>query len=882
MWMIVGLLILASILNLLSGNTEDALIIAAIVFVVTLIKLVIQNLSLEKKYTQLEQRFNTLIDFVDEKFVSFPTTEQPHHEKTKHTKSTTTVLSESATVSLVQNVINDNQPNTLAQETQTSLKSITPLNKIIHKMTHHVKEYFSTGNPLIKVGGVILFFGLSFLIKFSVTNDIISVELGILSVVIFAIGLTGTGFYYRHRQGAFGLILQGIGIGVFYLAIFSAAKYFEVISLPLALGIMVATIVFASFLAIIQDAFYLAIFATVGGFLAPILTSTGQGSHVILFSYYIFLNLSIISIAWFKSWRLLNLLGFSFTFIIGGAWGVRSYTPELFYTTEPFLIFFFLLYLGVAILFAYRTQFKLKAYVDTTLVFGLPTVAFGIQTAIANNTPYLLSFSALIVSGIYLSLALWLRKKEVFSLLSESFLALGVIFMSLVFALALDPSMTAIIYALEASGIIWISLKQERLYSRIFALGLLVYAILSQINTMKYIYDVSDFTLTYLLTNLIISIGFLLSAFIYEKFNSLIRPWEKHLANILLSMGLIIWVYAGFSELKDSDYAYFLLYLSFSALAMLYISLQFSWRGLQVALEAFFPLALLSLLLYRSDVTHLFQNYGAIALVIFITIYYTLLKKLTFKFTPYWHLVGLWLSLAVLSSEGVYAIKSYSITLALTWTPLLFIAALYLILNTKKFWPLSEKSDLYQNQGVKGIVVFFAFWELAAFTHTAQLDALPYLPLLNPLALMQVSVVFAITYWLQKTDVKKQHIIKFLGVSFLLFATLLLARSIHFYADVGFSISSLQSSRIFGTGISILYTLISLAIIIYAKKRDDRKVWMVGAGLLGFVIFKLLFLELSQSGTLERIISFLVVGVLILIIGFIAPLPPKKEELQNA
>jgi len=35
---------------------------------------------------------------------------------------------------------------------------------------------------------------------------------------------------------------------------------------------------------------------------------------------------------------------------------------------------------------------------------------------------------------------------------------------------------------------------------------------------------------------------------------------------------------------------------------------------------------------------------------------------------------------------------------------------------------------------------------------------------------------------------------------------------------------------------------------------------------------------MARSGSLERIISFLVVGMLILLVGFIAPLPPKKEE----
>ncbi|MBL3921596.1 DUF2339 domain-containing protein, partial [Bacteroides thetaiotaomicron] len=83
-----------------------------------------------------------------------------------------------------------------------------------------------------------------------------------------------------------------------------------------------------------------------GGFLAPVLLSTGQGNHVALFSYYALLNAGIFAIAWFKAWRPLNLLGFVFTFTIGSAWGVTAYRPALFASTEPFLILFFLMYVG--------------------------------------------------------------------------------------------------------------------------------------------------------------------------------------------------------------------------------------------------------------------------------------------------------------------------------------------------------------------------------------------------------------------------------------------------------------------------------------------------------------------------------------------------------
>src|SRR6202035_3678108 len=115
-----------------------------------------------------------------------------------------------------------------------------------------------------------------------------------------------------------------------------------------------------------------ALLAVSGGFLAPVLASTGQGSHVVLLSYYAVLNAGILAVAWFKAWRPLNLAGFLFTFVIGTACGVLSYHPPLFASTEPFLILFFLFYLAIAVLFASRQPPELRGYVDGTLVFGTP------------------------------------------------------------------------------------------------------------------------------------------------------------------------------------------------------------------------------------------------------------------------------------------------------------------------------------------------------------------------------------------------------------------------------------------------------------------------------------------------------------------------------
>jgi uncharacterized membrane protein len=141
-----------------------------------------------------------------------------------------------------------------------------------------------------------------------------------------------------------------------------------------------------------------------GAFAAPILVSTGQGDHVSLFSYYLMLGVAIVSVAWWRAWRALNLLGFFATFGVATAWGALKYQPEQLASTEPFLIAFFLLYLAASLLYATRHSLKPKQAVDATLVFGVPLAAFGLQAGLVREVEFATAFSSLAMGALYMVL----------------------------------------------------------------------------------------------------------------------------------------------------------------------------------------------------------------------------------------------------------------------------------------------------------------------------------------------------------------------------------------------------------------------------------------------------------------------------------------------
>jgi uncharacterized membrane protein len=351
------------------------------------------------------------------------------------------------------------------------------------------KDWLLGGNTVLRVGVVLLFLGLAFLLRYATEGVVVPVELRYASVAASAVALLALGWWLRLRNPSYALMLQGTGVAVLYLTVFAAMRLHPLLDASAALALLVLVTLFSAILAVKQNALALAAVAALGGFAAPILTSTGSGNHVALFSYFALLNTGILAIAWFKTWRVLNLIGFVGTFGIGFAWGIRAYTPELLWSTQPFLMLFFLMYVVIGLLFARR---KLREaldapedrdgllrwaarkgdYIDATVLFGPPLVGFGLQFALVQHIEFAAAFSALAMGLFYLLLARILvgRTGDRAVLLVETCLALGVVFASLAIPLGLDARWTSAAWAVEGAGIFWLGLRQQRPLARAFAL----------------------------------------------------------------------------------------------------------------------------------------------------------------------------------------------------------------------------------------------------------------------------------------------------------------------------------------------------------------------------------------------------------------------------
>ena len=344
----------------------------------------------------------------------------------------------------------------------TSQEALLP--SLLERGLDKAKLWITSGNVPVKIGMIVTFIGVSFLLKYAIDKELVvfPLEFRLLAVAAAGLALIVIGWRLRKKMRVYALSLQGGGIGVLFLTIFAAFRLWQLLPATLTFVLLVVLTGLTGALAVLQNSRILALFGIVGGFLAPVLTSTGQGSHVALFSYYLVLNGAILGISWFRAWRELNLAGFIFTFVIGSLWGHQYYKPELMASTMPFLVLHFLFYQAIAILFALRQPPERIGIVDGTLVFGTPGVAFALQAALVAGTEYGLAISAAVAAVFYALLGVWLfrNKGAYLRLLTESFIALAVAFATITIPLALDARWTAAAWALEGAALVWVGVRQ--------------------------------------------------------------------------------------------------------------------------------------------------------------------------------------------------------------------------------------------------------------------------------------------------------------------------------------------------------------------------------------------------------------------------------------
>lgn len=774
------------------------------------------------------------------------------------------------------------------------------------QFVHDVKKSLGGINVFARIGILLILIAASFLIKLAADNGLFPVEARLTGIAIVALALLTAGWKVRRNRPAYAVILEGGGVAILYLDVFAAFRLFDLLPGGAAFALLLGIVGFSTFIAVAQDAQALALMGTAGGFLAPLLTSTGGGSHVALFSYYALINAGVFGVALFKAWRPLNLIGFAFTFGIGSAWGARYFTPELFATTEPFLILFFIMYVGIAVSFALKQKADMKGFVDAALVFGVPLAAFGLQTAVVDGFDMGAGLSALACGFFYLGSARFLsmRYGKDLNRMTEAFLALGIGFSTLAIPLSLDERWTSAAWALEGAGLVWVSIRQSRLLGRLFG-TILIAASGVAILTVGRIDGEIPVLNASCMGLVLVAASHLFAAAQFQRHPDRIKNPEFILGWFLLVMGVFWWNFAGLAEIDThvpNAYEAMGSVASFATSVFAFEALSARWSWRQIAYPNFLLIvpAFLIAIQTREFGDAPFDHGGFAAWPLVLAAHYFFLKRhdadVVGRPVKLLHAAGVWLCTLLLtwqfsaltqafldSVEGFGSGWRHAAQFFVPGAVLLFVTEAC----HRVSWPFRKHAGTYLTYGAAPIAAFLAL--MVTFQSTQLVgdpSPLPYVPLFNPLELAQIFALAALLILNRErlrrgldtgsiTGWPSLKIVAF-GAAAFMFLNVVLARSASYFGGVPFYFDALFASTILQTSYSILWSLLALTGMIHAHRRGRRGLWQVGAALLALVVAKLFMIDLSNTGSVARIVSFLGVGVLILIVGYFAPLPPKK------
>ena len=775
-----------------------------------------------------------------------------------------------------------------------------------------VKDYFTGGNTLVRVGIIILFIGMAFLAKYAADRGIVPIELRMAGLGLAGLVLLVLGWRLRAKRTGYAMALQGGGIGITYLTLFASFRLYHLLPSGMAFGLMFAVCVLSAVIAVLMNSRSLAILGFAFGFLTPILTSTGGGSHVMLFSYYTVLNVGILGIAWFKSWRLLNLVGFVFTFAIGTLWGVTRYEPDMFASTEPFLIGFFLFYVTISILYAVKQSVNLKGYVDGTLVFGTPIIVFSLQAALVRNMEYGLTYSALALFSFYVLLASALfrlsdasKARQWLRLLCESFLATGIVFGTVAIPLALDDQWTAAAWALEGAALIYVAIRQQRDLAYFCGILLQLGAAVFVIRTFMHVdHEVHWPLLNGIYINgLIMAVAGIFSAYLSFRHHACIKRYVADTDRLLLYWGTGWWLFSGIYEnihhATRSHHMIWLLMLGALTAVLGHVpGARLSWPGfkkLERTLVVFMILAVAGSLL---TLRHPFAHANWLAWLGVFPVYYAVLKRMESALVPAMraalHGWGIWIATFLLTWEAAWQVDR-ALTDSSAWWLAVCLLLPSAVLVSFQFascritWPFQQHRATYLGVASYPVVVFIlAAVFVGAIAHSGNPNPLPYIPLFNPLDLASVMAILSVLgWWLAIRPLRSEIIPRleqrdFLGlIAALVFLIIngALLKTIHHWYHVPLTVDALMQSELAQMALTILWSVTALAAMLMASKQQWRTVWLVASGLLAVVVIKLFVLDLANVGTVERIVSFIFVGGLMLVIGYFSPIPTKAKDV---
>jgi len=191
------------------------------------------------------------------------------------------------------------------------------------------------------IGGLALFLGVAFFVKYSFDNNLVPPELRVALGFLAGLGLLVGGVVMsRKNYPALSQTLCATGTVILYAVTFACRSiyHFEFFG-PIPTFLLMVLITTAAFLLAVRlNALVVAILGMLGGFLTPILLSTGQDNPAGLFGYIAILDAGLIVVALNRRWYYLTALAAAGTVFMQIGWAGKFFESEKYFEGNKILV----------------------------------------------------------------------------------------------------------------------------------------------------------------------------------------------------------------------------------------------------------------------------------------------------------------------------------------------------------------------------------------------------------------------------------------------------------------------------------------------------------------------------------------------------------------
>jgi len=158
-------------------------------------------------------------------------------------------------------------------------------------------ELFTGVKLFAWLGGLALFIGAGFFVKYSIDRNLIppALRLAISAVIGLAL-IVLSARISKERFSVLRHTLGAGGIGVLYSVVFAATLYYHYLSNPVGFGLLSIVSATAFVLAVFFRGIPISVLGALGAYLTPILVNTGQGSLIGLFVYLAVVNIGLFQV----------------------------------------------------------------------------------------------------------------------------------------------------------------------------------------------------------------------------------------------------------------------------------------------------------------------------------------------------------------------------------------------------------------------------------------------------------------------------------------------------------------------------------------------------------------------------------------------------------